>query len=199
MNPETLIRNVLERAVEQKNTWQNDGRSSASHGAEWEEAHKALACLPADPTRVLAQTRDGGPPIGVSDWDIPWHAIACYFPCFDQIKYRKELKGYRLAQSIAHELCHATGHPSRLNRVVPRLIIARRFNTWRYEREAAVEELIAELGSLVVLLGLGYQVQLLAPIMYCAGSLKQIPRLHRDVVIREALAAAEFVLRGEWS
>jgi antirestriction protein ArdC len=82
--------------------------------------------------------------------DIRYHGNrAAYFPNDDYIAmppktaFQKEHEFYGVA---AHELCHWTGHPSRLNR----LDKFARFGSESY----AVEELVAELGSAMLLASL---------------------------------------------
>jgi hypothetical protein len=199
MTSEQLIRNVLDRAVDMRASWIRDGLSESQQAGFWSDEHYRLRDKPADPSPVLLARQGGGPEVLPEAYRVPFLALAAYYPRDDQIVHLPELKGYRLAQTVAHELCHASGHPSRLNREALRLVCAGKVTPWAPKRPFAIEELIAELGSVVVLDQLGFEVELLAAIYYCAGPLDGIPRLHRDVVVRQALEAGEFVLRGEWS
>lgn len=73
----------------------------------------------------------------------------CYYPALDEIEIltHPNFTGLAYDEALAHEMCHATGHKSRLNRDMG--------GGGKSERYAK-EELIAEIGSNLVLARLGY-------------------------------------------
>ena len=100
---------------------------------------------------------------------------------------RRQYKGKEHFYSdAAHEFIHATGHPTRLNRV---------FNFERKSKEYAFEELVAEIGSAFICGGLGFTSQITNNAAYIESWLKN---LKNDVKFiykasKEAQKAAEFL------
>lgn len=197
MNTDTL-KAVLAEAREVRRSWGCEVGSPnlASHiaGLNWETRMHGLRDTPAEGVVPYASAclevrrRIGGAGTTCS--------YGAYYPYEDRIEIADDLTGYAEAQVLAHELCHASGHPKRLNRPVPRALATRgMFGLFQVSsRQQAVEELVAELGSLLILEAHGHAVDVSTSALYCAANMVRIARLHDGPTIRMAEAAADYVL-----
>lgn len=114
------------------------------------------------------------------------HHMGCYYPVVDTIRIPNQSSydsANAYAATLAHELIHATGHSKRLDR-----------NLDREDDEAiAIEELVAEIGSAMLLARLGIAAELEKRVVpYIAGWIQEIESDPKYIL--KASAAAQKAL-----
>lgn len=133
-----------------------------------------------------------------------WDTNACYYtPCYDEImmqnrvRFETEEKFYSVK---AHELVHSTGHPSRLNRPAIEAGVKSPFWNTLSVPEYAFEELVAEIGSAMLLARAGVRREIstnnAAYVAHWLQALKKDPK----AIVRaasQAQAAVHSILNEE--
>ena len=113
---------------------------------------------PSKAVKQLDRGYENGPSIRWID-----SAQAYYTPATDQItlpKHEQFVSEIAYAETISHELCHSTGHESRLDR---------KLAGWNRTDEYAKEELVAEIGAAIVMQRMGLEPPLRNMASYVKG------------------------------
>lgn len=123
------------------------------------------------------------------------HSTSAFYRTADDLVAMPRIESFQSADSyyatLFHELSHATGHPSRLNR--PGVAQTTHFGSEDYSRE----ELVAELASAFVCAEIGLDNSLIADsASYISGWLDALKRDPKAIVLASSQArrAADFIL-----